>query len=122
MAGAIQEDGLRKEDDTRSEENKHKQGLDAMGPRKPGQDTASEEGKNWAMEVYKGCADDVEMPKMDDEILELELELDVEEAKISMKFLAIGVFYSRKRYNSKYFFRYVECMGDPKSCCSGKTG
>jgi hypothetical protein len=34
----------------------------------------------------------------------LELDLDVVEAKISLKYLAIGVFYSRKSYNPKYLF------------------
>jgi hypothetical protein len=34
----------------------------------------------------------------------VELDLDEVEAEISLKFLAIGVFYSRKSYNPKYLF------------------
>jgi hypothetical protein len=64
--------------------------------------TSSYEGKNWALEVYKGHKEEATLPMKEEEFLELDL--DVVEAEISLKYLAIGVFYSRKSYNPKYLF------------------
>jgi hypothetical protein len=68
-----------------------------------------------------GSGDEVEQNQNKEESLELDLE-EVE-AEISMHFMAIGVFYSRKSYNPKFLFsNMLNGWGIPRLASVKKLG
>jgi hypothetical protein len=92
-------------------DNKNKQNMQETTMSTDG--ASVEDRKDWAMKIYQGKRANAK--EEEDEVGMLELDLDEEEPELSSNYLAIVVFYSRKRYNPHYLFLdMMAAWGVPK--------
>jgi hypothetical protein len=120
MASGARDKEMKIEETTRSEEETHDMVRNPGGIKLSEHGMTSTEGRSWALEIYKGHTKEDDQHTQVDGVLELDLD---EEAEISLRNLAIGVFYSRKSYNPKYLFAdMLNAWGIPKLAVVEKLG
>jgi hypothetical protein len=121
MASEARDKEVKIEEIARSEEDNHGMERNFGGIKLAEHGTTSTEGGTWALEIYKGRTGEDDQHTQEDDILELDL--DGEEAEISVRNLAIGMFYSRKSYDPKYLFTdMLNAWGIPKLAVVEKLG